>query len=98
MFDIGIFELVVIALVAVGVAGPDRLPELARQAGQVVRRLRAMVQGVERELRSGLGPDFAELDVRDLDPRRALKRHVLDPLSGEVGDADDAAEIDDPQP
>ena len=32
MFDVGLLELAVIALVAVVVLGPDRLPDLARQA------------------------------------------------------------------
>ena len=34
MFDVGLLELAVIALVAVIVLGPDRLPDLARQAAR----------------------------------------------------------------
>ena len=38
MFGVGLPEFAVIALVAVIVFGPDRLPELARQAGRFVRQ------------------------------------------------------------
>ena len=41
MFDIGFSELVLIALVALVVLGPERLPKAARRAGLWVRRARA---------------------------------------------------------
>ena len=42
MFDVGLLELAVIALVAVVVLGPDRLPDLARQAAQLLHRARGL--------------------------------------------------------
>ncbi len=42
MFDVGLLELAVIALVAVIVLGPDRLPDLARQAAQLLHRARGL--------------------------------------------------------
>ena len=41
MFDVGFSELVLIALVALVVLGPERLPKAARLAGLWVRRARA---------------------------------------------------------
>jgi len=38
MFDIGFFELLVIGVVLLVVMGPDRLPEVARQAAFVIKR------------------------------------------------------------
>lgn len=56
MFDIGFWELVVIAVVALLVVGPDRLPTMARTAGLWAGRIRRMVaqvkEDVERELRA----------------------------------------------
>lgn len=40
MFDIGFSELLVIAVVALVVLGPERLPKAARFAGLWVRRAR----------------------------------------------------------
>ncbi len=56
MFDIGFWELTLIAVVALLVVGPDRLPELARTTGLWVGKLRRMVaqvkDDVERELQA----------------------------------------------
>jgi sec-independent protein translocase protein TatB len=41
MFDIGFSELLIIAVVALLVLGPERLPRAARLAGMWVRRARA---------------------------------------------------------
>jgi sec-independent protein translocase protein TatB len=66
MFGIGPLELVVIAIVAVLLFGPDRLPEFARTAGRLLRQVRQMVNNAQNDLRNELGPEFADLDVRDL--------------------------------
>ena len=39
MFDIGFSELLIIALVALVVIGPERLPRVARTAGHLLGRL-----------------------------------------------------------
>lgn len=92
MFDVGIFEVLVILVVAVVVFGPDRLPEFARQAGQLVRRLRVLARSAQEDLRKELGPEYADFRLTDLDPRVALRKHILDA-------ADEADAIDDrPEP
>jgi len=68
----GIQELLVIAVVALLVFGPDRLPEVARTAGRVVARFRTEAQRNVRDLR-----DLAELDAL----QREL-RDVRDELAG----------------
>ena len=54
MFDVGFSELVLIAVVALVVVGPERLPKVARTVGALVGRMRnyvATVKGeVEREM------------------------------------------------
>ena len=81
MFGIGFGELVVIAFLAVLVFGPDKLPELARQAGAMIRKLRRFAISARDELREELGPEYADLDLRDLDPRQIVRRHIEEAIA-----------------
>ena len=81
MFDVGLLELAVIALVAVVVLGPDRLPDLARQAAQLLHRARGMAHNARDELRNELGPDYADLQLRDLDPRTIVRKHITEAMA-----------------
>lgn len=80
MFDVGLAELAVIAFVAVIVVGPDKLPDLARQAGHLLRRLRDLANSARDDLRNELGPDYADLELRDLDPRTIVRRHIIEAM------------------
>lgn len=50
MFDVGFSELLVIALVALIVIGPERLPKVARTAGHLLGRLQRYVNDVKAEI------------------------------------------------
>lgn len=50
MFDIGFSELMVIAVVALIVIGPERLPKVARTAGLLSGRLRRYVGDVKADI------------------------------------------------
>ena len=76
MFDIGLPELMVIFVVAVIVFGPDRLPDFARQAGRFIRQVRQFTQSARDDIRSELGPEFADFELTDLDPRKAVRKYV----------------------
>ena len=80
MFGVGLPELTVIAFVAVLVFGPDKLPDLARQAGRMARQLRGFANSARDELRSELGPEYADLQLRDLDPRTIVRRHIVEAM------------------
>ena len=86
MFGVGLPEFAVLAFIAVLVFGPDKLPELARQAGQLVRKGRSMARSARDELRAELGPDYADLELRDLDPREIVRRHIAEALEDEDDD------------
>lgn len=81
MFDIGFPELAVIAMVAVLVFGPDRLPDFARTLGRLLRQGRQLVANAQQELRTELGAagsDFEDVNLTDLNPRTLLKKQLLD--------------------
>lgn len=84
MFDIGLGELLVIAFVAILVFGPDKLPELARQAGNMLRQLRTLATNARDEIRDELGPEYADLELADLDPRAIVRRHINEALAEEA--------------
>ncbi len=50
MFDVGFWELVLIAVVALVVIGPERLPKVARIAGLWVGRARRTLASVKSEI------------------------------------------------
>lgn len=58
MFDIGFWELVVVAIVALLVVGPERLPQMARDAARWLRAAQRMVADTRREIER-------ELDVSE---------------------------------
>ncbi len=72
MFDVGFGELLLIAVVALVVLGPERLPKAARFAGLWVRRARNQWDSVKQELERELQ---AEELRRNLDAvRRSVQR------------------------
>lgn len=89
MFGVGLGELAVIAFVALLVFGPDKLPELAKQAGGFARKARDFANAARDELRSELGEEYADLELRDLDPRTIVRRHIVEAM--EAADEEDAA-------
>ncbi|GAA0713018.1 Sec-independent protein translocase protein TatB [Dokdonella soli] len=84
MFDIGFSEIALIAVVALLVLGPERLPRVARTAGALVRRARASWQNVRSEIERELAAEDLKKTIHDT--QRAAD------LRGEVNAA--AADID----
>ena len=66
MFDIGFSELLVIAVVALVVLGPERLPKAARFAGLWVRRARNQWDSVKQELERELHAEEIKRQMQDV--------------------------------
>jgi sec-independent protein translocase protein TatB len=80
VFDLSIGKLLVLAVIAIVVFGPEQLPRIAAQAGRTLRDLRRLAEGATNDLREGLGPEFSDFDVTDLNPRNFVRKHLLDDL------------------
>lgn len=75
MFDIGIGELLALAVIGLLIFGPDRLPKAAADAGKWVRQIREMASSARKELSDSAGVDLTGTmdtfkDLRDLHPKR----------------------------
>lgn len=80
MFDFGFSEMLVVAIVALVVIGPERLPKVARQAGQWTTKLRRYVDDVKADFNR-------QIELSEL---RNLKKDVEDAarsIEGSVGSA-----------
>jgi sec-independent protein translocase protein TatB len=71
MFDIGIWELALIALLALIVLGPKRLPEVARMAGRWLGTVRRFVASVKEDFDQ-------ELKSEELSELRKLQQELSD--------------------
>jgi sec-independent protein translocase protein TatB len=80
VLDLNITKLLVLGVLAIIIFGPDQLPRVAAQAGRALRELRRIADGARSDLREGLGPEFADFDFNDLDPRSLVRKHLLDVL------------------
>jgi sec-independent protein translocase protein TatB len=82
VFDLSLTKLLVLAVIAVVIFGPDQLPRVAAQAGRALRELRRLADGARSELREGLGPEFSDFDISDLDPRNFVRKHLFEDPAG----------------
>lgn len=84
MFDIGFSELLVIAIVALVVLGPERLPKAARFAGLWVRRARNQWDSVKQELER-------ELQAEDIKRQMQEVRQSMQDTESELRASGEAA-------
>lgn len=80
IFDIGLPEFMVLAMLALIVFGPDRLPGMAAQAARALKSLRAKASAATAELSSVVDTqaltDIAG-DIAKLNPRGMVTSAVL---------------------
>jgi sec-independent protein translocase protein TatB len=85
VFDLSIGKLLILAVIALVIFGPNELPKIASQAGRALRDLRRIAEGAKNDLREGLGPEFAEFEIEDLNPKRFMQKHLFDDHNGDNG-------------
>jgi sec-independent protein translocase protein TatB len=79
MFDIGYGELLLIAIVALLVLGPDKLPGALRTAGLWISRLRRSFDRVRAEIEQEVGADDIRRQIHNemmLDQAREIRREI----------------------
>ena len=72
-------------MIALVVFGPSELPKIVSQAGRVLRDLRTIAEDAKNDLREGLGPEFADFEIEDLNPKRFAHKHLSGDLNADHG-------------
>jgi sec-independent protein translocase protein TatB len=78
VFDLSLTKILVLAVIALIVFGPNELPKVASQAGRMLRDLRRIAEGAKADLRDGLGPEFQDFDFEDLNSKTFVRKHLFD--------------------
>jgi sec-independent protein translocase protein TatB len=82
MFDIGFSELMVIAVVALIVIGPERLPKVARTLGHLFGRMQRYVNDVKADISREMELDeLKKLQTSMQDAARSFERSVTQEVS-----------------
>jgi sec-independent protein translocase protein TatB len=76
-FGLTFEKLLLIAVIAVFILGPERLPYYASQLARGVKALRRSANSAKTRLRGEMGADFDEVDWRKLDPRQYDPRRII---------------------
>jgi len=69
MFDIGMFEMILIGVIALLILGPERMPEAARAAGRWVGKARGIITGIKADVAS-------QMSVTELNELRQLRNDL----------------------
>jgi len=93
VFDsIGWGEILVLALAALFIFGPERLPGLAKDAATGLKKVRAAITGIREQVNDSLGddlPELRDLDLRKYHPKTFIRSQLFD---------DDASPLSVPAP
>ena len=76
-FGLTFEKLLIIAVIAVFLLGPERLPGYAAKFAQLIRSLRDMARGAKDRMRDEMGPEFDDVDWQKLDPRQYDPRRII---------------------
>ncbi len=85
MFDVSLPKLLVLAVIALVIFGPNELPAIASRVGRALRDLRKIAESAKNDLREGLDPEFADFEIEDLNPNRFVQKHLSGDLNADQG-------------
>jgi len=77
MFGLTFDKVIIIAIVAAFLLGPERIPHYAAMLGRFVRKAKEMTAGAKERLRDEMGPEFDEVDWKKLNPRQYDPRRII---------------------
>ncbi len=75
---LGFPEVAMLLLLGLFVFGPERLPTMAQEAARTLRKLRVYLKSMSEELKAELGPEVGSLNLRSLDPKEFVRKHLFE--------------------
>jgi sec-independent protein translocase protein TatB len=84
MFEVGFNEMLLIAVVALIVLGPERLPKAARMAGAFVRKARRSWDGLKGELERELEATELKKQLAELPKPAELLQEMSAPIENSI--------------
>lgn len=98
MFDIGFSELLVIAIVALIVIGPQRLPKVARTLGHLFGRMQRYVNDVKADISREMELDeLRKMQASMEDTARSMRDSVAQGISQTEGELNKIAQSAQPE-
>ncbi|WP_166983325.1 Sec-independent protein translocase TatB [Paramicrobacterium fandaimingii] len=77
MFGLTADKIIIIAVIAVFLLGPERVPMYAAKLAQLVKNVRNMAKDAKSRMRDEMGDDFDDIDWQKLDPRQYDPRRII---------------------
>ncbi|TFI07898.1 Sec-independent protein translocase TatB, partial [Thiopseudomonas sp. 4R-3cl] len=97
MLGINGSEFIILAVLAIVILGPEKLPEYTRAFTDWLRVMRDKAEGAKAQFKEETGTDFDEVDwrkydPRQYDPRRIIRDALREPADGSSTPASRAAQ------
>lgn len=83
--DIGGLELLTLAVLAVLIFGPDKLPKLIQDTTRFIRKIREFSDSAKQDIRSELGPEFKDFEFEDLNPKNFVRKQLAEHGGDDLG-------------
>jgi sec-independent protein translocase protein TatB len=77
IFGLSFEKVLIIAIIAAFLIGPQKLPQYAAQLARLVKSVRRMADSAQERVREEMGPEFDDLDWRKMDPRQYDPRRII---------------------
>jgi sec-independent protein translocase protein TatB len=87
MFDIGFWELVMVAIVALLVAGPNRLPKLAAEAGMWFGKLQRFIRKTRMDIENELHQYEIQQAIREQQRKLEEFKQLVDKTGREMNES-----------
>jgi sec-independent protein translocase protein TatB len=77
IFGLSFEKVLIVAIIAAFLIGPQKLPQYAATLARLVRRVRQLADTAQERVREEMGPEFEDLDWRKMDPRQYDPRRII---------------------